>query len=60
MELDALPGVLQPGQRWNLAPGNASLGIEVLQTATRQPMPLQEASHDNHDRPFRFCKDGAT
>lgn len=36
-------GVLQPGQRWNLAPGNASLGIEVLQTATRQPMPLQEA-----------------
>lgn len=38
-----LPGVLEPGQRCQLLPGESSMTIEALQSATRQPMTLKEA-----------------
>ena len=41
MENDA--GVLEPGQRCQLLPGESSITIEALQSATRQPMTLKEA-----------------
>ena len=36
-------GVLEPGQRCQLLPGESSMTIEALQSATRQPMTLKEA-----------------
>ncbi|CAK9045900.1 unnamed protein product [Durusdinium trenchii] len=42
-------GLLQPGQSCRLVPhGSDACTIEVLQTATRQPQPLQEAKSGRH------------